>query len=226
MHNLVEVRDIRKDYNGNEVLKGIDLTAYPGEVLVVLGKNGAGKSTLFKLIAGLAEQTSGEIQLNQNNIGFSINEPVFYEQLSGWDNLAIHCQYYNVSEEKIGYWLKKVGLSVENQQPVKNYSLGMRQRLVISRCLIHNPDILLIDEPLNGLDPKGIKDFRELLQELKEQNKTIIISSHILSEVQSIANRIVVLYEGKMVLQTLAKDFSTESPTVFENKMINWMEGI
>lgn len=168
MTTSVEVLSIEKNYGRKEVLKNFSLSVEKGEVYVLLGKNGAGKSTLFKILTGLSKATNGEIIiLNESKdlekvktkIGSNINEPVFYEHLSAHENLRIHCEYMGVSNNQISEWLKTVGLTIDNDRPVKEYSLGMRQRLVLARCLVHNPELLIIDEPLNGLDPRGIKQF-------------------------------------------------------------------
>ncbi|WP_223156170.1 ABC transporter ATP-binding protein [Desemzia incerta] len=173
--NVVEVQNVEKNYGAKEVLKNFSLTVQKGEIYVLLGRNGAGKSTLFKLLTGLTKATNGEISIFnetkdiekvKTKIGSNINKPVFYEHLSAIENLSIHCDYMKASKNRIQEWLEVVGLSVDNDRPVKEYSLGMRQRLVLARCLVHDPELLVIDEPLNGLDPRGIKQFRELLEEI------------------------------------------------------------
>lgn len=235
MTRSVEVISIEKNYGRKEVLKNFSLSVEKGEVYVLLGKNGAGKSTLFKILTGLSKATNGEIAiLNESKdlekiktkIGTNINEPVFYEHLSADENLNIHCEYMGVSNNRISDWLKTVGLTIDNDRPVKEYSLGMRQRLVLARCLIHNPDLLIIDEPLNGLDPRGIKQFRELIEEISLLGKTIIMSSHILTEVESVATRIGVIYDGQLVLDERKQDLVAKYHDSLENFLINKMEGV
>ncbi|WP_407371723.1 ABC transporter ATP-binding protein [Carnobacterium sp.] len=235
MTRSVEVISIEKNYGRKEVLKNFSLSVEKGEVYVLLGKNGAGKSTLFKILTGLSKATNGEIAiLNESKdlekiktkIGSNINEPVFYEHLSADENLNIHCKYMGVSNNRISDWLKTVGLTIDNDRPVKEYSLGMRQRLVLARCLIHNPDLLIIDEPLNGLDPRGIKQFRELIEEISLLGKTIIMSSHILTEVESVATRIGVIYDGQLVLDERKQDLVAKYHDSLENFLINKMEGV
>lgn len=235
MTTSVEVLSIEKNYGRKEVLKNFSLSVEKGEVYVLLGKNGAGKSTLFKILTGLSKATNGEIIiLNESKdlekvktkIGSNINEPVFYEHLSAHENLRIHCEYMGVSNNQISEWLKTVGLTIDNDRPVKEYSLGMRQRLVLARCLVHNPELLIIDEPLNGLDPRGIKQFRELIEEISLLGKTIIMSSHILTEVESVATRIGVIYDGQLVLDERKQDLVAKYQDGLENFLINKMEGI
>lgn len=235
MTTSVEVLSIEKNYGRKEVLKNFSLSVEKGEVYVLLGKNGAGKSTLFKILTGLSKATNGEIViLNESKdlekvktkIGSNINEPVFYEHLSAHENLRIHCEYMGVSNNQISEWLKTVGLTIDNDRPVKEYSLGMRQRLVLARCLVHNPELLIIDEPLNGLDPRGIKQFRELIEEISLLGKTIIMSSHILTEVESVATRIGVIYDGQLVLDERKQDLVAKYQDGLENFLINKMEGI
>lgn len=234
MNNIVKVTDLSKVYDGRTILNELDLQIEVGEIFVLLGKNGAGKSTLFKLLTGLAHPTMGKIEIlgnsnylseNLKSIGSNINEPVFYEHLTATENLEIHCQYMSHSTEKIAYWLEYVGLTASNDVPVKKYSMGMRQRLVLARCLSHEPELIIIDEPLNGLDPKGIKQFRELIQKIAQAGKTVIMSSHILSEVEQVATQIAVLYEGNLVLNKTKKELQMEHENNLEDYLIAQMEG-
>lgn len=234
MEKAITITRLEKNYGKKEVLKGIDLSVDQGEIFVLLGKNGAGKSTLFKVLTGLAKETGGSFRFfdRENNrrtdcqaIGFNINDPVFYENLSGRENLAIHCDYMQVSEDKVDYWLKQLGLRVDHT-PVKEYSTGMRQRLALARCLVHDPKILIIDEPLNGLDPRGIREFRRLIEEIAVMNKTIIMSSHILAEVEAIASRIAVISNGEIVLNQTKEQLLSQYGSCFEDYLIDKMEGI
>lgn len=235
MTTSIEVLHVEKNYGRKEVLKDFSLSVERGEVYVLLGKNGAGKSTLFKILTGLTKATNGTIViLNENEdlekvkikIGSNINEPVFYEHLSAYENLKIHCEYMGSSKDRIKDWLKTVGLTIDNDRPVKEYSLGMRQRLVLARCLVHDPELLIIDEPLNGLDPRGIRQFRELIEEISMLGKTIIMSSHILTEVESVATRIGVIYDGQLVLDEKKEELVTNYQDGLEDFLINKMEGV
>ena len=232
--DIINLKNIQKNYGKKEVLKGINLKVQEGEIFVLLGKNGAGKSTLFKILTGLTKPLIGEIGLfhqqysfeeQQRLIGFNINEPVFYEHLSAEDNLAIHCEYMDCSQDAISFWLHRVGLIGTNQTPVKEFSTGMRQRLALARCFVHDPKLIIIDEPLNGLDPKGIKDLRILLEEVVLEGKTILMSSHILSEVEAIATQIAVITEGEIVLNETKEQLQALHSNNLEDYLIAKMEG-
>ena len=234
MTSIVAVHHLEKNYGKKEILKDFSLIVQKGEIYVLLGKNGAGKSTLFKILTGLSKVSNGSITiLNEDKdlekvkskIGSNINEPVFYEHLSAVENLEIHCDYMESSKKRIPEWLKVVGLAVDNDRPVKEYSLGMRQRLVLARSLVHDPELIIIDEPLNGLDPRGIKQFRELIEELSLLGKTIIMSSHILTEVESVATRIGVIFDGELVLDESKLDLVETHQDGLEDFLISKMEG-
>ena len=234
MTSIVAVHHLENNYGKKEILKDFSLTVQKGEIYVLLGKNGAGKSTLFKILTGLSKVSNGSITiLNEekdlekvkSKIGSNINEPVFYKHLSAVGNLEIHCDYMESPKKRIPEWLKVVGLAVDNDRPVKEYSLGMRQRLVLARCLVHDPELIIIDEPLNGLDPRGIKQFRELIEELSLLGKTIIMSSHILTEVESVATRIGVIFDGELVLDERKLDLVATHQDGLEDFLISKMEG-
>ncbi|MGY0402274.1 ABC transporter ATP-binding protein [Carnobacterium jeotgali] len=234
MTSIVAVHHLENNYGKKEILKDFSLTVQKGEIYVLLGKNGAGKSTLFKILTGLSKVSNGSITiLNEDKdlekvkskIGSNINEPVFYEHLSAVGNLEIHCDYMESPKKRIPEWLKVVGLAVDNDRPVKEYSLGMRQRLVLARSLVHDPELIIIDEPLNGLDPRGIKQFRELIEELSLLGKTIIMSSHILTEVESVATRIGVIFDGELVLDESKVDLVETHQDGLEDFLISKMEG-
>ena len=234
MTSIVAVHHLEKNYGKKEILKDFSLIVQKGEIYVLLGKNGAGKSTLFKILTGLSKASNGSITiLNEEKdlekvkvkIGSNINEPVFYEHLSAVGNLEIHCDYMESPKKRIPEWLKVVGLAVDNDRPVKEYSLGMRQRLVLARSLVHDPELIIIDEPLNGLDPRGIKQFRELIEELSLLGKTIIMSSHILTEVESVATRIGVIFDGELVLDESKVDLVATHQDGLEDFLISKMEG-
>ncbi len=234
MTSIVAVHHLEKNYGKKEILKDFSLIVQKGEIYVLLGKNGAGKSTLFKILTGLSKVSNGSITiLNEDKdlekvkskIGSNINEPVFYEHLSAVGNLEIHCDYMESPKKRIPEWLKVVGLAVDNDRPVKEYSLGMRQRLVLARSLVHDPELIIIDEPLNGLDPRGIKQFRELIEELSLLGKTIIMSSHILTEVESVATRIGVIFDGELVLDESKVDLVETHQDGLEDFLISKMEG-
>lgn len=186
--------------------------------LRLLGANGAGKTTVFKLLSGLLTPTMGKVLVLGmdvvsertkllSEIGTLIETPVFYEHLSATENLKIHLAYMGKEGEDIADILSKVGLDDTGIQPVSTFSLGMRQRLAIARAIVHKPKLLILDEPINGLDPMGIREMRDLFLNLvKIQGMTLLISSHILTEIEHIADTIGVVVKGTIVKElSLAK---------------------
>lgn len=181
-----------------------------GTIYGFLGQNGAGKTTVLKLLMGLLQPTSGKIEIDGvnaknnhqailKNIGSIIETPMFYEHMTAVQNLEIHLSYMNLPHNDINETLHLVGLNLA-QQPVSEFSLGMRQRLGIARAIIHKPKLLLLDEPINGLDPIGIREMRELFNSLvHDKGMTLIVSSHILGEIEQIADTIGVIVNGNIV---------------------------
>ena len=235
MKKQIEITNLSKEFDEKTILNRINLDVEEGEVIGLLGSNGAGKTTLLKLLSGLLEPTDGEINiLEQNpwgnrdkvlrNLGILIETPVFYEHLTAYENLHIHLNYMN-ADANINEILKLVGLQDVKEKPVSKYSLGMKQKLAIARCISHNPKILLLDEPINGLDPVAIQDIRNLFLMLKEKGTTIILSSHILSEVLLTAESIVVISSGNLEnlgsIDTLKEKHKNE----LENYLIERMRG-
>ncbi|CAM3715579.1 ATP-binding cassette domain-containing protein [Mesobacillus zeae] len=207
----VKTIDLVKTFDGKEVIKNCNMTVHKGSIYGFLGANGAGKTTVFKMLIGLLIPNAGNIEilgLNRvdkeneilKNIGSIIETPMFYEHLSARENLEIHLSYMGILNSNIEGTLEMVGLKGTGKQPVSKFSLGMRQRLGIARAIIHNPQLLILDEPINGLDPVGIRQMRELFLELvKNHDMTILISSHILSEIEHIADTIGVIVDGQIL---------------------------
>ncbi|HHC9995993.1 TPA: lantibiotic protection ABC transporter ATP-binding subunit [Staphylococcus aureus] len=201
--------NISKRFKNQDVLKHINITLENNEVYGLLGINGAGKTTLMKIICGILQQDSGEIKLDNrpmtrndlNKVGSLIETPATYNHLSAQDNLKIVCLNESVDFSEINSVLSLVNLNVDKKKKVKDFSLGMKQRLGIAMALIKKPEILVLDEPSNGLDPYGIQELRELLKLLTEQGTSIIISSHILSEIQVLADHIGIIHEGELKYQ-------------------------
>ncbi|HHQ1990845.1 TPA: lantibiotic protection ABC transporter ATP-binding subunit [Staphylococcus aureus] len=201
--------NISKRFKNQDVLKHINITLENNEVYGLLGINGAGKTTLMKIICGILQQDSGEIKLDNrpmtrndlHKVGSLIETPGTYNHLSAQDNLKIVCLNESVDFSEINSVLSLVNLNVDKKKKVKDFSLGMKQRLGIAMALIKKPEILVLDEPSNGLDPYGIQELRELLKLLTEQGTSIIISSHILSEIQVLADHIGIIHEGELKYQ-------------------------
>ena len=202
--SLIEVKNIHKRYAKHNALDNVSFNIYEGRICGLIGENGAGKTTLIRIISGLIKQDSGEIVgLKGCKLSSIVESPALHLNLSAYDNL--HYQLLlcgeNSSHEKIEKVLNLVGLAdVDPKKKAKDFSLGMRQRLAIGLAIIDSPKLLILDEPINGLDPKGIKDIRDILATLKNDfNITILISSHILSELDLIADNYVIMSKGKVI---------------------------
>ncbi|MED4455741.1 ABC transporter ATP-binding protein [Metabacillus fastidiosus] len=212
MSYIIKTSRLTKAYEGKEIVSDFDMNVKKGEIYGFLGPNGAGKTSVMKMLMNLVKPTSGEIELFDEpltntsyevfrRIGSMIEYPVFYEKLSAKENLDLHCEYMGYyNKNSIGEALEMVGLKNINEKPVKSFSLGMKQRLGIARAIITKPELLILDEPVNGLDPVGIKEIRNLFQMLsKEYGITLLISSHLLSEIEQIANTIGVISNGRLI---------------------------
>ncbi|KYG34432.1 ABC transporter ATP-binding protein [Alkalihalobacillus trypoxylicola] len=208
---IIEVKQITKHFKAKAVVDQVDFKVYEGEIFGLIGPNGAGKSTLLKMIGGLIFPSSGEISLFNTKMrgnhayfermGLLIEEPGIFPHYSAYKNLDLMAISYGLTDRKkyINELLNLVGLGDVDRIKVKNFSMGMKQRLGIAIALIGSPDVLILDEPINGLDPQGISEIRKLIQELNKKGITIIISSHILEELSKVATRYVILNHGKVV---------------------------
>ena len=198
---MLEIKNISIKYNKKAILDDVSFNVKKGEVCGLLGLNGAGKSTLMKIIARLVKPLSGEILYDgksiDNQIGYMIEEPVFYKDVSGENNLKLlSILYENITSDRINLILNKVGLEEHKKKLFKNYSLGMKQRLYFAYALINNPKIIILDEPFNGIDPITSKLFKDLIQELAQSGCTILVSSHIISDIKEVSDKIIILDNG------------------------------
>lgn len=201
---LIEVKNIHKRYAKHHALDNVSFNIHEGRICGLIGENGAGKTTLIRIISGLIKQDSGEIiGLKGCKLSSIVESPALHLNLSAYDNLQYQLLLCGEtpSHEKIEEVLNLVGLAnVDSKKKAKDFSLGMRQRLAIGLAIIDSPKLLILDEPINGLDPKGIKDIRDILATLKNDfNITILISSHILSELDLIADDYVIMSKGKVI---------------------------
>ena len=224
MENIVEIKELFKTIDKEEILSDINLQIAEGEIYGLLGPNGAGKTTLMKCMLSLLTITSGSIEIFGKDlqehreeilsqVGSIIETPIFYENCTAKEILEIHAQYMgkNITELDIINTLRMVGLK-NTTKKVKEFSLGMRQRLGLARAFLMKPRLLILDEPINGLDPVGIQEIRNLLQLLsKEHGITILISSHILSEISQIADKIGVIKNGSMIEQVYMEELMKEN---------------
>lgn len=215
MEKIVELNKISKSFGAFHAVNELSLEVQRGDVFGFLGPNGAGKSTTMRMMLSLIEPTEGSIKIfgkelskNRNEImrriGCIIEKPDFYLYMSAEKNLEIFCRLSGVtpSKNKVYEVLELVGLKGREKDKVKTYSHGMKQRLGIAQTLIHDPELIILDEPTTGLDPQGIIDIREMILRLKtEMGKTIILSSHILSEIELVANRMIIINKGKEIVQ-------------------------
>lgn len=208
---VLEVKNINKFFGKKQILKDISFDIEEGEILGFVGPNGSGKTTTIKIILGLQKASSGEVYINGKNIkenfenairkvGAIVESPDMYMYLSGLDNLKLVANYYNISHDKIDSIVEFVGLKDRIKDTVSKYSLGMRQRLGIAQAILNKPNLLIVDEPTNGLDPSGIIEFRKMLKELaKKEKMSIFISSHNLAEIENICDKVLLINEGEIV---------------------------
>lgn len=212
MTYIVKTNQLTKVYEGKEAVSSVNMHVKKGEIYGFLGPNGAGKTTVMKMLTNLTKPTSGDIEIfgekltDQSyevlkRLGTIIEYPIFYENLTAKETLELHCEYMGYYDKKeIAHVLDLVKLTNTEKKRVKDFSLGMKQRLGIARAIITKPELLILDEPINGLDPVGIKELRELFKMLcKEYGITIIISSHILGEIEQMADIIGVIKNGRLI---------------------------
>lgn len=207
VENIVQVTDLTKVYKNKKVVDQLSFSIDKGDILGLVGPNGSGKSTTMKMLMMLIGKDSGHIEFCEDSktfkkkIGFASESSSFYGYLTGRENLKMIADLYeNVSEQKVDELLYFVELTKVADQKVKTYSTGMKQRLGLARALLNNPELLVLDEPTNGLDPYGMKDVYEILLKLsKEKHVGILISSHLLHDIEKICNKVVMIENGKKI---------------------------
>ena len=208
----IETKDLSFNYKKKPLLESLDLQIPTGSIYGYLGKNGASKSTTIKLLLGLLPALQNTIyhnglELNSHKreilsmVGSLVESPAYYGNLTGYENLLYLKNIYGCNSQKIYDVLQKVNLMGDKDKMVKKYSSGMKQRLGIAMALLHDPNTLILDEPLNGLDPEGVYEIRELIIDLKKEGKTILLSSHILSEIQKTCTHVGILHDGRLCYQ-------------------------
>jgi len=219
---ILEARNISKSYDSLEVLKNVTIECHKGKIYGLIGANGAGKTTLFRILLGLIRADSGSIEINSQGIkpiGGIIEKPALYGYLSAYGNLKVFAQIQglNLTKELYSQSMQQVGLSTKRTDVVKNYSLGMKQRLGLAIALLNSPDCIVLDEPFSGLDPMGIIAFHELIKKLSSQNQiTIIISSHIVNELTDLCDTLYVLNEGEIIKKGPTAELLNESVTTYK----------
>ena len=214
---VMELKNVKKTIKNKPIIKGLDFSISSGEVFGFLGPNGAGKTTTIRMMVGLMELTEGDVLIHGKSIkkdfkqaiqhvGGIVENPEMYPFMSGWKNLIHYSRMVpGVTQERIMEVVKLVGLEKRLKDKVGKYSLGMRQRLGIAQALLHNPSILILDEPTNGLDPSGIREIRAYIRKLAaEEGVAVIVSSHILSEMEMMCDRIGIIKNGEIIsIQTV-----------------------
>ena len=215
MEQILTANNIVKKYGKKEVLKNVSMTINKGDIYGFIGKNGAGKTTFMRVVLSLTYPNSGEVKLfgDKNirevglKVGSLIENPGFYKNLTAQENLKRFSMLYGADPSKIHEILDMVGLGNTGDKKAKDFSLGMRQRLGIAIALLGEPELLLLDEPINGLDPEGIKEIRDLIVKLnKEKNITILISSHLLDELAKVVTRYGIIDQGEMIEEISSKE--------------------
>ncbi|MGE7835235.1 ABC transporter ATP-binding protein [Viridibacillus arvi] len=234
MSYILKTNQLTKVFEGKEVVSGVNMHVKQGEIYGFLGPNGAGKTTIMKMITNLIKPTSGDIEIFGQKLtntsyevlkrmGTIIEYPIFYEKLTARENLYLHCEYMGYYDKKsIDDALDLVKLNNVDDKKVKDFSLGMKQRLGIARAITTKPELLILDEPINGLDPIGIKELRELFKMLcKEYGITLLVSSHILAEMEQMADTIGVIQNGKLIKEVSMKSIKGEQTDFIEVKVQN-----
>lgn len=225
---MLEIQNLNKSYRRRKIIDNLNMTVYKGDIYGFLGANGEGKTTTIRMITSLIKADSGDIIINGKsvinckneairNIGAMVEAPKFYENMSGYENLELMARIMpGISDRDIQNVLDLVGLKDRGRDKFKEYSMGMKQRLGIANALLGDPELIILDEPSNGLDPYGMKEINNLIVSLvKSFDKTFIISSHLLHEMEGICNRIGILHSGKLCIEgevrTLINDNKVEN---------------
>ncbi len=219
MDYVIETRNLVKSYKGKSAVDGVNIHVKKGEIYGFAGPNGAGKSTVMKMLLNLTQPDSGEVLLWDEKIedgsfeclkriGSIIENPYFYEKITGRQNLELHCEYMGFHNKgRVDEVLQTVGLHDIEGKAVSHYSMGMKQRLAIGRAILTRPELLILDEPINALDPEGIREMRALFRRInRECGTTVLISSHILSEVEQIADTVGIIQSGKLLKEIAMAD--------------------
>jgi ABC-2 type transport system ATP-binding protein len=233
LESIVELKDVTKVIKGRTIIDNISFQVNKGEVFGFLGPNGAGKTTTIRMIVGLMGITSGDITIDGSSIktkfeeavshvGAIVENPEMYKFLSGYQNLIHYARMTKgITKEKINETVELVGLTDRINDKVKTYSLGMRQRLGLAQCLLHDPKVLILDEPTNGLDPAGIREIRDYLRLLaREKDMAVIVSSHMLSEMEMMCDRIGIIQNGRLIDVQLVQEFVHGSEVSYEFEAI------
>ncbi len=234
MEHIAEVRGLTKRFGDFTAVDDLSFAIGKGEIYGFLGPNGAGKSTTIRMLTGLIHPTAGEVLIDGEpfsrnrrralqQIGAIVERPDMYKYLSAWDNLRIFARLSrkHIPAERLHEVIELVGLKGREHDKVKAYSQGMKQRLGIAIALVHDPELLILDEPTNGLDPQGIAEMRELIKTLgTHMGKTILISSHLLYEIEQVATHMLIIHKGKKVVEGKVSELLNPNETIFEVRIL------
>lgn len=213
---MIKIKNLSKSYGNSKIVDNLSLEIKKGTIFGFLGPNGAGKTTTIKILVGLNKPDKGKAtiedkdvfcEINRQNIGFMPEDPYFYDHLNAKEFLLFMQKLFidaNVNIEEI---IETVGLSGVGNKEISHFSKGMKQRLGLAQALVNDPEYIFLDEPLDGLDPIGRREFKQILLNLKKQGKTIFFNSHILSDVEEICDQIGIIHEGKLIYSGKVKDF-------------------
>jgi len=216
-HNIIaEVKDLSKIYNSSNRIEHINFEMFEGECFALCGGNGAGKSTVIQMLIGNVKPTSGTIKLAgltmdsnksmyKSFFSYMPDAMAFPKVLTGYEVLSFFADLSNVSKARVDWLLKKVGLEHDKDKKVRDYSKGMQQRLALAQCLLPEAPLLILDEPTNGLDPYWVREFKNIIKEEKAKGTTILFSSHILSDVEELADRVAFMNNGKLLITDTVK---------------------
>ena len=220
---VLKVEGLSKSFKKRRIVDNVSFEAKAGEILGFLGANGAGKTTTIRMITGLISADSGTVIIDghniksnfekaMDNVGAIVEIPFLYEYMTGMENIKLFAKLYKASEEGVNEAIKVSGLKDRLNDKVKEYSLGMKQRIGLAVALMKQPKLLILDEPTNGLDPMGIKDLREFLKKLAHnKNISVVVSSHILMEMEQLCDRVVIISEGKVICTKTMDEINSES---------------
>ena len=219
---VLQTKNLSKNYKSFTALDGVDMTVYSGDIYGLIGRNGAGKTTIMKIVTGLTEKSAGEFEIfsktgedagkERRRIGCLIENPAFFGGMTAYQNLKYYAMQKGITDKKqIDKALELVNLSGVKNKKFRKFSLGMKQRLGIALAVMDNPDLIILDEPINGLDPVGISELRDTFRKLStEHGVTLMISSHILSELHAVANRFLFIDKGRILKEITKEELDLE----------------
>lgn len=213
---MIRTTNLTKKYGNHLVLDDINLNINKGDVYGFLGQNGAGKSTTLNILTGLLNYNKGSVHIDRNSIGYLPETPMFYDFMTGYEYLSYigQIKQHPSINKRIEEVLEIIGLKKAGKRRIKGYSRGMKQRLGLGSVLFHNPDILLLDEPSSALDPSGRKDILNIIDQQASQDKTIFFSTHILSDVERVCNRIGILHQSHLVLESTTEALNAQKESI------------